>query len=132
MVMRPPSLCSEKDSRLPRCSMIPVNISLRIAFCIENATGRRRTAGIACPTVLLAVDVLEVGLDGDVGAELLDADARQGRLSRCEHVRERNACLAAEFWGVEELEFLHQTGGKRGAVQCGAGFEQDARDFALA
>src|SRR6266478_996557 len=99
MVTRPPSFCSGKDSTVPRCSMIPVNIEIsRIASRIENARSSRRTASIwsvagrqarlphskgAARSVLhLAVNVLEIGLDRYVLAELLNAQVRQWRL-RC-------------------------------------------------
>ena len=48
------------------------------------------------------MDVLEVGLDGYVWAELLDANVWQWQLTRDWHVRERNARFAGEFRRVEE------------------------------
>src|SRR5260370_22074462 len=84
MVTRPTSLCSERDSIVPRCSMIPVNMDT------ENSISRakaQRTARNGCPTVSFAIDVLKIGFDRNVGAELLRARVAQRRelevLSQC-------------------------------------------------
>src|ERR1700688_1646164 len=46
----------------------------------------------------LAVNVLEVGFDRYVGAELLHADIWQRRWTWNWHVREGNSCFAGKFW----------------------------------
>src|SRR5260370_19084597 len=78
MVTRPPSpsLCSERDSIVPRCSIIPVNIR------IENSTAHaksQRTAGNGCPAVSFAIVVLKIGFDRNAGAELLRAHVAPNR-----------------------------------------------------
>src|SRR6266849_11095145 len=93
MVTRPPSLCSERDSIVPRCSMITVNIR------IENSTAHaksQRTARNGCPTVSFAIDVLKIGFDRNVGAELLRAHVAQRREHEFGSDREGNAIIAGD------------------------------------
>src|SRR6516162_2563464 len=76
--------------------------------------------------------VPQVGLDGDIRAELLKgADAERGK-SVVRFVHEGDAGLPAEFWCVEENEFMDDARRKGGAVERGAGFENNAEDFTAA
>src|SRR5579864_5548529 len=124
MVTRPPSSRSASDSIVPKCSIIPVNIAIsRITSCLVRC-GVRRTCrricgrGLVQPVAVgsvfelaytekavarcctptealpLAINVFEVGYDGYVRAELLDADIWQRCWARDWHVREWNACFA--------------------------------------
>src|ERR1700738_3575732 len=119
MVTRPPSFPSERDSIVPRCSIIPVNIDTEnsISCARLDNVPVRRTARIGCHpfiavTLLFTIDVLEVGFDRYVGAELLEANIGQWCLPRTWHVGERNACFAGKFRSVKEHHLVHQAGGK--------------------
>src|ERR1700719_3284469 len=100
MVTRPPSFCTESDSMVPTYSMIPVNIEIsRIALWRGNATAQESGQ---TPASHVAVNVLQISLDGYVGAELLDACIGQWRLRWQWHVGERYVCLSGKFWRIEE------------------------------
>src|SRR6266852_1100641 len=134
MVTRPPSWFCDRESMVPRCSMIPVNIGTENSISTGKFDSRRAmrwTARNGCPTSF-AIHVLEISLDGHIGPELLDAQVWQRRLAGSGHVRERHADLAGKFRGVEERKFMDHASGKSGAVQRRPCFEQHAQNFSLA
>ena len=75
---------------------------------------------------------MQVGFDGEIGAEALDADVgydfdrgqMQGGLGL---IRGR---VAGEDGRVEEADFVNQAGGEGGLIERWAGFEQDVVDVA--
>src|SRR6266478_1548020 len=131
MVTRPPSLFCDRESMVPRCSMIPVNIGTENSISTRKFDTRRPmrwTARNGCPTSF-AIHVLEISLDHHIRPELLDAQVWQRWLAESGHVRERHADLTGEFRGVEERKFMDNASGKSGTVQRGACFEQHAQNF---
>src|SRR5712664_124256 len=129
MVTRPPSLCSERDSIVPRCSMIPVNMDT------ENSISRakaQRTARNGCPTVSFAIDVLKIGFDRNVGAELLRARVAQRRELEFGSDGEGNAIVAGDFRRIEQRQFVHDAGAESSAIERRTGFEEDAENVASA
>src|SRR6266404_5510381 len=127
MVTRPPSPFCDRESMVPRCSMIPVNIELENTISQAKSQRAARIAGLH-----LAVHVPQISLDRHIRPELLDAQVWQRWLAGSGHVRERHADLTGEFRGVEERKFMDNASGKSGAVQRGACFEQHAQNFPLA
>src|SRR5580698_858898 len=77
-----------------------------------------------------AVRVAEVAFDANIGAELAETEALQGTIGCGREMREWHAGVAGEFRCEEERCFVDEIAGKSGAVERGAGLEQDATYFA--
>ena len=77
-----------------------------------------------------AVRVAEVAFDANIGAELAETEALQGKIGCGREMREWHAGVAGEFRCEEERGFVDEIAGKSGAVERGAGLEQDATYFA--
>ena len=76
-----------------------------------------------------AIRIAEIAFDQDVGAELAEADALEREIWRGGEMRERDAGITCEFRREEERGFVDEISGEGGAVERGAGFEQDAANF---
>jgi len=76
--------------------------------------------------------VAQVGLERDVRAESLGTEVAERRKRKARSQGERSAILAGNFGGVEEKEFVNDTGGQGSAVERRARFQQNAEDIAAA
>jgi len=85
-----------------------------------------------CRTPNSTVSILQVGFEGDIGAEGLRAQPLQRREPQIWRYGEGHTRLAGNFGRIEEKEFVDSPRSERCAVERRAGFEKDAQDFAAA
>src|ERR1700704_1244738 len=81
---------------------------------------------------LALVDVLQIGFNGEIGAELLRANDAQLGKTEFRSEREGHAALTGDLRRVKDKKFVDDAGRERRAVQCRAGLEEHAQDIAAA
>src|SRR5580692_4602726 len=86
----------------------------------------------SCRTRNLAVYVLQVGFDGNVGAECLSANFLQRRELEIRRDGEGHSRFARDFGRIKEKKLVDNSRSERCAIERGAGFEKDAEDIAAA
>ena len=60
---------------------------------------------------LFAINIVEVGVNGNIGSELPEAQILQRRLSETGHTREGDASFAGNFGRIEQDEFVNEAAG---------------------
>ena len=66
---------------------------------------------------LVAIDIVEIGVHGEIGPELLDAQILQRCLSEPGHVRKGDARFAGNLGRVKQNQFVNRARGERRSVQ---------------
>src|ERR1700675_3925024 len=81
---------------------------------------------------MIRVNIVKVSFDGQVRAELREAQILQIGLRKLRSGGERHARVAGDFWRVEEHQLVDDLRGESRAVQRRTCFQQHAEDVAAA